>query len=69
MIFMTIYIYKWAMVISKKYYPIVLLYKKYKWLGKYINFEIYDGGNENSLGSPTKEVNYHYPHEITVITR
>ena len=36
---------------------------------KYINFEICDGGNENSLGYPTKEVKYHYHDEITVITR
>ena len=36
---------------------------------KYINFETYDVGNENSLSSPTKEVKYHYHDEITVITR
>ena len=34
-----------------------------------MNFEICDGGNENSLGSTTKEVKYHYHDEITVITR
>ena len=35
----------------------------------YIHFETCDGGNKNSLGSPTKEVKYHYHDEITVITR
>ena len=35
----------------------------------YINFETSDGGNENSISSPTKEVKYHYRNEITVITR
>ena len=35
----------------------------------YNNFETSDGGNENSLSSPTKEVKYHYHNEIMVITR
>ena len=35
----------------------------------YIHFETSDGGNKNSLSNPTKEVKYHYPDEITVITR
>ena len=35
----------------------------------YINFETSDGGNDNSLSSLIKEVKYHYPYEITVITR
>ena len=38
-------------------------------MDKYIKFGNSDGGNENSLGSPTKEVKYHYHGEITVITR
>ena len=36
---------------------------------KYINFETYDGGNENSLSSPAKEVKYRHHDEITVITQ
>ena len=34
-----------------------------------INFETCDGSNKNSLCSLTIEVKYHYPNEITVITR
>ena len=35
----------------------------------HINVETSDGGNNSSLSTPKKEVKYHYPDEITVITR
>ena len=35
----------------------------------YMEFETSDGGNKNSFSSPTKEVKYHYPDEITELTR
>ena len=36
---------------------------------KYINFETCDGGKDNSISYPTKDVKYHHHDEITVITR
>ena len=35
----------------------------------YINVETSNGGNKNSLSSLTKEVKYHYPNEITLLTQ
>ena len=35
----------------------------------YINFVTNNSGNKNDLSSPTKEVKYHYPDEITLITQ
>ena len=35
----------------------------------YINFVKNNGGNENSPSYLIKEVKYHYPNEITVITQ
>ena len=34
-----------------------------------INVESCNGGNENLLSYPIKKLKYHYPDEITVITR
>ena len=55
------------MVITKLYYPNILVYKYHKWLYKYKCFETCDGGSTNSLSSPKKEVKYHYRDEITLI--
>ena len=65
------YTYKYicAVVILKFSYPIILLYKQHKILDMYKYFVTYDGGNNNSLSPPTKEVKYHYPNQITVVTR
>ena len=65
---MYMYVYKCATVISK------IITQLFSYINNindyiYVNFVTNSSGNDNSLSSPTKEVKYHYPNEIMVITQ